>query len=236
MSRRRRIAAVLVAFAALGSGCGIAADEEPRAIPEGALPESLVAPATTTTLPGTIGTVDRTVWFVRSEVEQLASLEVPVPIDEGNPIGAALRALVAAAPADEGLTNAIPPGTEVLAADLDTASGVLTINLSETMGEVEGDRQVNAFAQLVFTATEFPTVTGGVRFLIDGQARSTPTAGGTQPANEPVDRDDYRRVDPSVPPTTVRPTPTTAAPAPAPAGSPPATTRSSPPAADVAQE
>jgi spore germination protein GerM len=212
-----RTVAVLLAVvltAALG-GCGITTDDSPRPIPQGALPEQLILPATTTTI--TVETVDRTLYFALADAESLATLSVPVPATEGNPYRAALSALVATRPVQEDLNNQIPPDTAVLAADLDAASGVLTVNLSEEMEGIEGELLVQAFAQLVFTATEFRTVTG-VRFLIEGQPRGTPIEGGIKEANETVDRSDYRSFDPTRPTTTstTRPAPTpTTAPAPA---------------------
>jgi spore germination protein GerM len=208
MMRARRAGTLSVALllvAALG-GCGITTDDSPRPIPRGALPEQLLLPATTTTI--TVETVDRTLYFALADAESLATLSVPVPATEGNPYRAALSALVATRPVQEDLNNQIPADTSVLGADLDAASGVLTVNLSEEMENVVGPVQLQAFAQLVFTATEFRTVTG-VRFLIVGQPRGTPIEGGIKEANETVVRNDYRSFDPTRPTTTstTRPAP-----------------------------
>lgn len=203
-------------------GCGIDADSEPRRIPDGALPPALVAPGTTAT--PVVETVDRTLFFAVTNSERLASLSVPVPVNEGNPFSAALVTLIKNEPSDAQLINRIPSETDVLGVEFDPATGVLTVNLSEALQEIEGEFQVQAFAQLVFTATEFPTVTRGVRFLIEGQPRGTPIEGGIKPANETVTRSDYRALDPTLPTTTstTRPpeTSTSQTTAPGPSGQP----------------
>lgn len=195
----RTWAVVVIASASLAA-CGIDADDSPRRIPPGALPDQLLDAGTTTTID--TETVDRIIYLVLTDSPRLATLASPVPANQGNPFSATLSALVAAQPARDELLNRIPKDTVVLGADLDPVTGLLTVNLSSAMQDIEGDLQVQAFAQLVFTATEFPTVTRGVRFLIEGQARATPVQGGIKPANETVTRSDYRSFDPTLPTTT----------------------------------
>jgi hypothetical protein len=91
--------------------------------------------------------------------------------------------------------TAIPDGTTLLGISI--ADGVATVNLSkefDTADDVPSARM--AVAQVVYTLTQFPTVTG-VRFELDAQtARSL--AGGRIALAEPVGREDFRDELPAI--------------------------------------
>lgn len=108
---------------------------------------------------------------------------------------AAVEALLAGPSAGEGtagLTTGIPPGTRL--ADLEIAAGVATVDLTGALDDpAEADAmRASGLAQVVFTLTQFPTVTG-VRVLDDRD----PVAGGPAPGR-PLRRADFEDLSPAI--------------------------------------
>jgi len=85
-----------------------------------------------------------------------------------------------AAEAAAGLQSAIPPQTTVLGASI-APGGLATVDLAGTFGQLVGQLQIEAVAQIVFTASSLPgqTVTG-VTFELQGQPIEVPNASGAQ--------------------------------------------------------
>jgi spore germination protein GerM len=189
------VGAAMVASLALVGGCGIESDSSPRELADDQVPEELVAPSTTgSTAAGTDApTRTRVIWFLSDELLTQSPREVEVRAEVEGVIEALL---VGPSPQeqDAGLTTSIPAGTELIDADLDEDSGLLTINLSEALELAEGSELTNAVAQLVYTATDFSDSIDQVRFQIEGQVRSVPTDGGANAAA--VTRADYADLDP----------------------------------------
>jgi spore germination protein GerM len=89
-----------------------------------------------------------------------------------------LRALVAGptdAESTAGLQSAVTTQTTVLGANI--AGGVATVNLGGAFGQLVGPPEIQAVAQVVFTASALPGVTG-VTFELMGQAVEVPVASG----------------------------------------------------------
>jgi spore germination protein GerM len=80
--------------------------------------------------------------------------------------------------AAEGLSSAVPAQTTVLGAVIGSG-GVATVDLGGTFGQLVGQAQIQAVAQIVFTATTLPGVTS-VTFELAGQAVDVPVASGAQ--------------------------------------------------------
>jgi hypothetical protein len=121
---------------------------------------------------------------------------VPVAHDVSSerPLVEALTALVSG-PTDPALVTAIPSGTELN--DVAVVDGVATIDLSsefETGANALGARA--GLAQVVYTATRFPTV-DAVRFLIDGNAVKS-FGGEGIPFVEPLVRPQFQDLQPSI--------------------------------------
>lgn len=91
-----------------------------------------------------------------------------------------------------GLTNPLAERDAVLGVQVD--GGLVTIDLSEEIGELGTSDQLLAIAQLVRTATSRTGVTG-VAFTLDGRAIEVPTADGSL-TSEPVTAEDYARFSP----------------------------------------
>jgi germination protein M len=85
--------------------------------------------------------------------------------------------------------TAIPDGTTLLGISI--TSGVATVNLSQEFESGGGSASMQArVAQVVYTLTQFPTVTG-VRFQLDG-VPVTALGGEGIVLDQPVGRDDFR--------------------------------------------
>lgn len=158
---RRRVAAAGLVVVATAAACGVPLDDEPRAItrvtqPAETTPQTAVAPTGRSI----------TVYYLDEGSLEPALYEV----EEEPTVDDALRFLLTTSP-PEGLISRIPPGT--------TLRGVIregsfvAIDLSSEIA-VGGPNEKEAFAQLVFTAVEFPGV-DEVTFSIAGEAVRAPT-------------------------------------------------------------
>jgi spore germination protein GerM len=71
----------------------------------------------------------------------------------------------------------VPAQTTVLGATI--GAGVATVNLGAPFGQLVGPPQIQAVAQVVFTASALPGVTS-VTFELNGQPVQVPVASGAQ--------------------------------------------------------
>jgi spore germination protein GerM len=200
-------------LAAIGaSGCGIPSDEQPRAIPEAAVPEQAREPRGTgttasTALPST-PTQEQMIYLVGGSPEQprlvQTGVQVPSSTDAGTLAANTIQQLIGTRPEDVGLagnaTNQIPSSVQVVSARIQPA-GVLDLDLTLELSQVESERLRLAIAQIVFTATEPPTSgISGVRFFINGAEGTVPTGSGSSTEGQPVSRADYAEFDPQLQP------------------------------------
>ncbi len=168
-----RVAVALAAATLLLAGCDGGESAEP----------TTPTPTTTTTTTDTDGPTpaerrDVRVYLVRGEHVGVARRSV---VATPGVLRAALTELLAGPSAEEGgwgLTSAVPDGVEVLGVDL--ADGTATIDLSGSFDDGGGSLSMFLrLAQLVHTATQFPTV-GRVALRLDGQPVTTFSAEGIE--------------------------------------------------------
>lgn len=190
--RRRRWGDAAAASAALvvaGSlvACGIPADSQPQAIARKDIPFDLLAPSTTIVGPGVPGPrVPVNVYLV--------GITGLVPVTRGvrapATLPAALSALLAG-PTDtevaDGLRTSITAQTSVSAGPV--GFGVGTVDLGGAFGQVGGQEQILAVAQLVFTATSVPGI-AKVQFTLAGRPVEVPAGDGTL-TQGPLGRSDF---------------------------------------------
>jgi spore germination protein GerM len=191
----------LLAVVAAISSCGIPDDDEPRAIPLDAMPSSLSEePVSTTTTLDQATTLRETIFLVSANPTSGTSTErlepkdvdIPNPADPDDLARALLERLVATTQEDitiPGVRNTIPSDTRVLGATL-RDDGVLDLDLSGNLAEIESNLQRLALAQIVFTATGVNGV-NAVLVSIDGQPAAVPAEAGAVPAGQPVSRQNY---------------------------------------------
>jgi spore germination protein GerM len=189
MSRRSfRSLLALVAAATVVvtlTGCG---DDNTASVASASSTSSSSDPATTTTTT----TVAR-IYLLKDGKVAAVRRDVPSPaVAKG-----ALDALVQGPTADEaaqGFSTAVSSTAVINAVTID--QGVATVDLPSAFITGADASSLGArVAQVVFTVTQFDTVTG-VRFLVDGQPVTS--LGETIPAEEPRTRGDFEAVTPAI--------------------------------------
>ena len=189
---------LVVALIGLVTGCGLAADSEPRAIDTKDLPKDLLDPdsVTSTTRSGT-ATATVTVYLLErsGDITRLAPVEREVedPTQAGDRLDALLQPTTDREQA-RGLISSIPTDTVLLNTELNQTDQELVVDLSGALFDVQGKELANAFAQIVWTATEIEGVRK-VRFKVDGEPYRAPNAEGIEQPGA-VTSADYRSLAP----------------------------------------
>lgn len=173
----RSFAAAGLALAALVAACspdgGLASGAVPTSssVPASTATTSSVAPASAepTATPST--TTVRAYFYLGGEPGTAGLVPVLREVGAGDPIEAAVGALLAGPTTDEAglrtVTSAIPVGSRLL--ELTVADGIATADLSSEFESGGGSASMFIrLGQVVFTLTQFPTVQSVV-FKIDGQ-------------------------------------------------------------------
>jgi spore germination protein GerM len=195
----RRLAALAVVIAVAAGACGVQADGNPKTVAAANVPYGLLEGAPNTTAPGrppvrTLPTTPVFVYFVRAGRVQATVRHVTAPVTVQKTL-AELLIGPAETEAAEGVRTAINPAAGVQAKRLDAAT--FLIDLSPEFAQGPTSEQVLGLAQIVFTATEVPGVTG-VRFTLDGAPVEVPTPSGTL-TSDPLTRDVFADLGPLPP-------------------------------------
>jgi spore germination protein GerM len=199
-TRLRPARALVVGLAvALFAACGLSENSQPQVIDAAEVPRELltVSPSSSTTLAASPTTASATVYFLRVTDGVTHLVAVQREVADATRPGDRLIALLGAPTAEEGaagVISSIPSDTVLLDTDLDEATQELTIELSRSLFDVQGEELRNAFAQLVWTATELTGIRR-VRFVVDGQVYRAPDEAGIEQPGA-VTRSDYRTLAP----------------------------------------
>src|SRR6478672_4077032 len=207
MNRTFAVLAVALLVGACGASTGdlgSVATPPPTEQPSIEAPSSEPTPGSTqapgespgvTPAPTQSGTTTVRAYFILGSFQDNAGL-VPVlrEISKTKAVGAAaMEALIAGPNSDElgarpAMYTDIPDGTRFLGLTID--NGIATVNLSKEFESGGGSASVlGRLAQVVYTLTQFPTVTS-VRFQLDGEPVTVFSGGGVV-LTGPVGRDDY---------------------------------------------
>jgi spore germination protein GerM len=192
----RRLAAALAAAVLVGAaGCGVPADDHPRAISKDQIPpqDGQGQPDSTA-----VETEPAALYFTAREGDH----SVLVPVERAVPVGSSsptlvpanvLATLLSGAPSaseeSKGLTTAIPAGTALVNQPGVDQNGILTVDLNDNIFDVQGEASALAFGQIVCTADALGQV-DGVRFLVEGEHQRVPM-GDLASSDEPLTCDDY---------------------------------------------
>jgi hypothetical protein len=189
------VVAVAVAVAALLVGglaaCGIPEQERPRPLGTDEIPFELPGPTPVpTTAADAPGSPAVEVFLV--DGNRLAAVRRSVTTQPS--VDAALAAVLGGPTTAEqarGLRTAIRSGVRLAGT---VASGVPLLDLGESFAQIEGEEQILALAQLVYTVTGIAGV-DGVSFALLGRPVEVPTGDGTLKGG-PLRREDYATVAP----------------------------------------
>jgi hypothetical protein len=191
---RRAPVALAVAVVLAFGACGVRSDDAPRTLAADQVPYGLLddAPSPTTSTPSaSVPKEQALVYFVDSS-DHL----VPVARDVNRPptVAKALIALLFGVQEDEaakGLRSAIDPTASIQARGAEP--GIVTVDLSPEFAQGSTSEQLLRIAQIVYTATKIPGVTG-VRFTLNGTPIQAPTPTGS--TGDPVGPAQYQEFAP----------------------------------------
>jgi spore germination protein GerM len=171
---------VSLAFAA-AAGCGVPADDKPRAISEENLPDDAEGRVDAAE-DGQTESAD--LYFTRSDGERshlvALSRQVPIsgPSSDPSPATALEALLEGVSPDDDAdITTVIPPGTSLASQPMLEGDAVLVVDLTPGINNVRGDAARLAFGQIVCTADALAEV-DAVRFEVEGQPLTVPKGDG----------------------------------------------------------
>jgi spore germination protein GerM len=192
-ARRAPFLALLAVLLLVLTGCGIPQDSEPRLIAE----EPVDLGTTTQPADNQVGEDTVTVFLItrRANAEPTLAGRPRTTALQPGPLEAVDRLLDGLTEEDKEkeYTTAVPDGTRRLpGSSVDPATSTIVLDLSNEFSNVSGPLQLQAYAQLVFTATQYDR-SAPVRFRIDGEPTSAPTDEGQLPV---VHRSNYRDLSP----------------------------------------
>lgn len=187
--------AVLVGVVGL-AGCGMGSQSSAVAIPSAQVPFDLLSPAPNGGGGSRAPTAEAVIlYFLKAGRLVAVARELPAPAA----VDARLSALAAGpttAEAAEGLSSAVSaPGSAPTGL---ITFNQMTVNLTPSFEQLATRDQVEALAQLVYTATAIPGITA-VAFRIDDKPVAVPRDDNSTTAG-PVTRLDYRTLAPLISP------------------------------------
>jgi spore germination protein GerM len=188
----RRLLAGLAGLVVVLAACGVPGDGAPHELDAKNVPYKLLAPTaenTTTTQPSAFTATSRVKIYLADADGKLeaVSRQVTAPSTAARSVESLLKG-PSKEEADE-LHSAITTDTRLLGVDGPT-DGLVTLDLSHDLLDITGRQQILALAQVVYTATELPSV-DRVLFQIDGENVEVPNGNGKLTAS-PLGRLSYR--------------------------------------------
>jgi spore germination protein GerM len=191
-------AGLLVLLVALAAGCGLSTNDEPETIKDNVPPDLLDTESATPDTTAT-NTESVTVWFLRPDDQGDTRLskrerQVPLPATQVSVLESLIQDPPNGVERSLGYTTAIPEDVTVTEQPQQRSDGVLTVNLSDDFYDLQGESARNAFAQIVFTATELTGV-DSVQFERDGEVFNAVDGEG-QSTSAPLSRSSYDELRP----------------------------------------
>lgn len=188
--RARRVVAMCLLLTAL-HGCGIPVEDRARPLAGREVPSSLpnrVAPPTSRLGDPSLALAE--LFFVRDSRLAPVRREAPATPSVEDTLAALMRGPTSMERSD-GLRTALVGPVQLAGLE---APGVPVVDVAESFAQIEGEEEILALAQLVFTLTGVPEV-DGVAFALSGRVVEVPTGDGTLKSG-PLSRQDFAAVAP----------------------------------------
>lgn len=174
------------------AACGVDTDEEPRAIDADNVPDTVTEDTAAQTVERAETSEVIDVWFVRSTEDSVRLVPHERSVPRSTP-RSVLEALLLQPPTEEeradGLTTALPGSTALVSSPELRGDGVLVVDLSKGIFEIQGETLRDAFGQIVCTVTGLETVRSVV-FRVDGDPAPVPD-GESRQTDEPLRCESY---------------------------------------------
>lgn len=180
----------MVLALALLAGCGIPIDDQSRPLAGDEIPSSVPGAAPPPAAPAGDLSLSIEVFLLRDSRLAAVNRQVPAPLTADKAITEIGRGPTPLE-RSRGLRSALPRSVRLLGT---VAHDVPLIDVTESLTGVDGEEQILALAQLVFTLTGLPGVTG-VSFARDGRPVEVPTGDGELKGG-PLGRQDFAAVAP----------------------------------------
>jgi hypothetical protein len=158
------------------AACGLPSDSSPRQIADDDVPFELLGPSTTTPNNNVSGGPSVRLYFVDGTVLRAVNRSVPTR-DPQAVLNELVKGLLDSDPA---LLTAIPKDLQIVSAVDDGETIVVTLN--NAILNIGGAEQKNAFAQMVYTATDLGT--RAIRFRV-----TDASGGNVQDVSTPTDNE-----------------------------------------------
>lgn len=177
---------VLGLVGALVASCSVGSQRRAATIPSREIPGALLSPAEPSATSPSPQAPTSTIYLIQGQ----RLIGVPRPQEPPQTLAALLRSLLRGptdAEAASGLGTAINTGP--ILNSVQVTESLATIDLGASFGDIRGQSQVLAAAQVVLTATSYPGI-GEVLISLDGVSAEVPLADGTL-ASRPLAASDY---------------------------------------------
>ena len=173
------------------AGCGIPVDDRSRPLAGDEIPSSVPGAAPPPTAPaGDVSLASVELFLLRGSRLAAVNRQLPTPLTAEKAIAELARGPTPPE-RSRGLRSALPRSVRSVGT---VAHDVPLIDVNESLTGVDGEEQMLALAQLVFTLTGLPGV-NGVSFARDGRPVEVPTADG-ELKRGPLRRQDFAAVAP----------------------------------------
>lgn len=187
------VAAILAAVVIAGS-CALPTDDSARSIQNDDVQEVMHPTSTTSTTAPVGQSRARTLFFIDDDTDVLQEVERQVGLDAGT---TDVLNMLSQNPETAGLRTAVPQDLTIVGAQLDPASGTLTIELDQDFASLAltGNELFRAVAQIVVTANQLQVADGpirSVRFVIGNTVVQVPGGPEGEGQSDPVDACDYQ--------------------------------------------
>jgi hypothetical protein len=176
------------------AGCGIPVDSSPQAIPADEMPLALSEPNSAgPSISRLLGSIPEEVYFLGPDAQLVARVRYLLPPPTPQKMLIALDTGLSPSELDQGIQSAVPYSADLTASPV--TSGIVTVTLDASFGELRPGQATYEFAQIVYTVTSLPDILG-VLFQYNSEIIQPEVGNGSIATNFIVHRADYAQLAP----------------------------------------